>query len=51
MEARRDRIRALRGISAGAPGLPGFEVDKRKEREREQRKERERDERLARRPR
>jgi AbrB family looped-hinge helix DNA binding protein len=36
-EARRKRIQALRGISASAPGLSGFEVDKRKEREREQR--------------
>jgi AbrB family looped-hinge helix DNA binding protein len=50
-EARRNRIQALRGISAGAPGLPGFEADKRKEREREQRKEREREQRLVRRPR
>lgn len=50
-EARRKRIQALRGISAGAPGLPGFEADKRKEREREQRKDREREQRLARRPR
>jgi len=41
-EARRKRIQALRGISAGTPGLPGFEVDKREEREREDRKERER---------
>lgn len=48
-EARRNRIQALRGISADAPGLPGFEVDKRKEREREERKEREREERLVRR--
>jgi AbrB family looped-hinge helix DNA binding protein len=51
VEARRERIRALRGISAATPGLPGFEADRRKEREREQRKEREREERLARRPR
>ena len=51
VEARRKRVRALRGISADAPGLPGFEADKRKEREREARKEREREERLARRPR
>jgi AbrB family looped-hinge helix DNA binding protein len=50
-EARRKRIQALRGISAGAPGLPGFEADKRKEREREERKEREREERPGRRPR
>ena len=41
VEARRNRIQALRGISADAPGLPGFEEDKRKEREREQRKDRE----------
>jgi AbrB family looped-hinge helix DNA binding protein len=50
-EARHKRIRALRGISAGAPGLPGFEADKRKEREREERKEREREQRLLRGPR
>lgn len=41
MEARRERIRALRGISAETPGLPGFEADKQEEREREQRKDRE----------
>lgn len=51
VKARRKRIQALRGISAAAPGLPGFEADKRKEREREERKEREREERLVRRPR
>jgi AbrB family looped-hinge helix DNA binding protein len=51
VEARRERIRALRGISADTPGLPGFEADKRKEREREQRKEREREQRLTRRSR
>jgi AbrB family looped-hinge helix DNA binding protein len=50
-EARRNRIQALRGISADVPGLPGFEEDKRKEREREERKEREREERLMRRSR
>lgn len=49
--ARRKRIQALRGISADAPGLPGFEADKKKEREREGRKEREREQRLARRSR
>lgn len=48
-EARRQRIQLLRGVSADAPGLPGFEADKRKEREREQRKERERERRLGRR--
>lgn len=41
VEARRKRIRALRGISADTPGLPGFEADKQEEREREQRKDRE----------
>ncbi len=41
MEARRERIRALRGISADTPGLPGFEADKQEEREREQRRDRE----------
>jgi AbrB family looped-hinge helix DNA binding protein len=51
VEARRERIRALRGISAGTPGLPGLEADKRKEREREERKEREFEERPVRRPR
>lgn len=50
-EARRKRIQALRGISADAPGLPGFEADRGKEREREERKEREREERPGRRPR
>ena len=51
VEARRKRIQALRGISADTPGLPGFEADKRKEREREARKEDERGERVGRRPR
>jgi AbrB family looped-hinge helix DNA binding protein len=51
LERRRERIQALRGISADTPGLPGFEADKRKEREREQRKEREREQRLTRRSR
>jgi len=41
LEARRERIRALRGVSADTPGLPGFEADKQEEREREQRKDRE----------
>ncbi len=41
IEARRKRIRALRGISADTPGLPGFEADKQEEREREQRRDRE----------
>jgi AbrB family looped-hinge helix DNA binding protein len=40
-KARRNRIQALRGISADTPGLPGFEADKQEEREREQRKDRE----------
>lgn len=48
-EARRTRIRALRGISANNPGLPGFEAGKREEREREDRKEREREDRRERR--
>ncbi len=48
LETRRERIEALRGISAGTPGLPGFEADKRKEREREERKERGREEHLTR---
>ena len=39
LEARRERIRALRGVSAAAPGLPGLEVYKREEREREDRRE------------
>jgi AbrB family looped-hinge helix DNA binding protein len=41
VEARRKRIRALRGISADTPGLPGFEADKQEERKREQRRDRE----------
>jgi AbrB family looped-hinge helix DNA binding protein len=51
VEARRRCIQTLRGISADVPGLPAFETDKRKEREREERKEREREQRLVRRPR
>lgn len=48
-QARLERIRALRGISAGSPDLAGFEADKREERERERRKESEREQRLTRR--
>jgi AbrB family looped-hinge helix DNA binding protein len=50
-EARRERLRALRGISAETPGLPGFEAGKREEREREQRKDRELEQLSRRRPR
>jgi antitoxin PrlF len=39
LEARRERIRALRGVSTAAPGLPGLEAYKREEREREDRRE------------
>lgn len=53
VEARRKRIRALRGIWAGIPGLStkDLEADRREEREREERKMREYEERRARRPR
>jgi AbrB family looped-hinge helix DNA binding protein len=44
-ESRRRRIRALRGIFAGAPGFSteALEADRREEREREERRNRERD--------
>lgn len=53
VEARRERIQALRGIWAGIPGLStkDLEADRREEREREERKMREYDELRARRPR
>jgi AbrB family looped-hinge helix DNA binding protein len=52
-EARRKRIRALRGIWAGISGLStkDLEADRREEREREDRKGQEYEERMGRRPR
>lgn len=52
-EARRKRIRALRGIWAGIPGLStkDLEADRREEREREERKMREYEEQRGRGPR